>query len=876
MKKYVPIIFAALAVIACTQNIEDDTSNSGTTPGTNTGEQTETNNPKDCNLQGFAQKGQFVKGAQVTAFAIGENMVATGESFPANISDDLGAFGISGKTTAPYFELRAEGYYFNEITGGVSESPLYLEAFVKSDDTAANINLLTTAIKLRVKKLIAGGDSYDTAVAKAQGELLSSLGYQGIQATFDELDITGKTEADAVLLAVACIIQNGRTPSQITTLIQEVASDLESDGVLKDDLVSSIKANASDLNVISVIKNIFAYYQAKNITTISTVPAFWKYVDERYNSDFVFTGTTVDPTPGGEPTPDAINKTIELLSSFNVSVECDNPEASVEVRWSYGVLTSITYSIPANTGMDNKVTHLYLKDPENNLRATITEEQGADAQYLLIYGGSNTKAGIDPYENPIQAGAEVSVNGKPYTLQRLDKFGGEVGAIVPKAAYYEVSYPVNAVSRADHEIRVKMTINPVCDEPSSAPYYGIIVPYEGAAVNNPATIRMIPATPVMRVSVPEVAIGNWSYLEITSLAESEYLAGTASYLLYTQDQNLYPGINPDIVFEDDKSKTLRITRSETSENSQYIYFYTFPQKISEGLYIALYDNTDTKIAERKFQGNKTIQAGSLYYFGALGVVTPSSRIPGWMELPEIDLTAIDSNTRGFFSRKMTAFPDVRNYSFFWNFDAHLSDWVAYPLNSQLIGNGSRTDAFAYDPLLPEEIQPNLIGHSYGGGWVRLKLIPSASRLNEDNNTVFYMTNIAPADYNFDPNIWANLESQVRTWARQSDTTYVVTGCVTNNSTQYTGLTCGFAVPIPTAFYKAVLVYKENSGYHGCGVLIPHSQNTSNGDFRDHMVSIKELEQELGFSLFYNLPSVVGATKAQAIKEEDPKTSSFWQ
>ena len=136
MKRYLYFILP-LAIIACTKTPE---------------EQTEA--PKDCNIHGVAQKGQFVKGAHVTAFAMDSDLVATGESFPASISDDLGSFEVSGKTSSPYFELRAEGYYFNEMEGSVSSSPLYLEAFVKSDDTAANINLMTTAIRPRVKRLI--------------------------------------------------------------------------------------------------------------------------------------------------------------------------------------------------------------------------------------------------------------------------------------------------------------------------------------------------------------------------------------------------------------------------------------------------------------------------------------------------------------------------------------------------------------------------------------------------------------------------------------------------------------------------------------------------------------------------------------------------
>ena len=157
MKKLLYIALA-LAIVACQKNPDADSST-----------------PKERNLSGFAQKGQFVKGSQVTAFAIGSDLVATGESFPANISDDLGAFGITGKTTAPFFELRTEGYYFNELEGATSGSPLYLEAFVKSDDSKANINLMTTAIRPRVKKLIKEGKSYAEAINQAQNELVIVL-----------------------------------------------------------------------------------------------------------------------------------------------------------------------------------------------------------------------------------------------------------------------------------------------------------------------------------------------------------------------------------------------------------------------------------------------------------------------------------------------------------------------------------------------------------------------------------------------------------------------------------------------------------------------------------------------------------------------------
>ena len=187
------------------------------------------NKSGQCSISGYAQKGQFVKGSQVTAFALGEDLVATGESFPANISNDLGAFSISGSTTAPFIELRAEGYYFNEITGKVSSSPLYLEALVSSGESSANINLLTTAIKLRVKKLMKEGKSFADAKSQAQNELAAAFGKSGYS-DFERMDIAGNSSSDAALLAFASLIQCDRDASGVTTLIQEIASDLESGG----------------------------------------------------------------------------------------------------------------------------------------------------------------------------------------------------------------------------------------------------------------------------------------------------------------------------------------------------------------------------------------------------------------------------------------------------------------------------------------------------------------------------------------------------------------------------------------------------------------------------------------------------------------------
>ena len=111
-------------------------------------------------ISGSAQKGPFTNGSQLTAFGLNHKLVASGKSFPGSITDDMGNFQISGEHEDPFLELRAEGYYFNEITGEL-DGPLYLEALLEPSATKANINILTTIIRQRVKELILNGNEYE-------------------------------------------------------------------------------------------------------------------------------------------------------------------------------------------------------------------------------------------------------------------------------------------------------------------------------------------------------------------------------------------------------------------------------------------------------------------------------------------------------------------------------------------------------------------------------------------------------------------------------------------------------------------------------------------------------------------------------------------
>ena len=227
-------------------------------------------------ITGRAQKGQFTKGSQLTVFGLNGKLVATGKSFPGSITDDMGNFAISGESIGPYLELRAEGFYFNELSGELS-GPLYLEALLEPSATKAHINILTTIIRQRIKELILSGDKYDKAVDKAQQEFLTSLGISlDSSSDFDQMDITRSSDADAFLLALSCMVQVDNSPAQINALLQALADDMK-DGTLEEKNVALLWENGSKVSVTNVIANLTEFYQSKNIAD-ATIPEFWKYL----------------------------------------------------------------------------------------------------------------------------------------------------------------------------------------------------------------------------------------------------------------------------------------------------------------------------------------------------------------------------------------------------------------------------------------------------------------------------------------------------------------------------------------------------------------------------------------------------------------------
>lgn len=293
-----------------------------------------------------------------------------------------------------------------------------------------------------------------------------------------------------------------------------------------------------------------------------------------------------------------------------------------------------------------------------------------------------------------------------------------------------------------------------------------------------------------------------------------------------------------------------------------------------------------------------VQSGSKsseYTFTQKGhkVEVPAGTARVWMELPEIDP---HNSGCAFFTHTMTVGSvSTRNYSYYWDYADRVSLWVAYPLNSWNIGSYyGRSDAWAFDPLLPASLQSD-VSSGYGRGndgdrYDRGHQIPSADRQGSyaNNAQTFYGTNMTPQNNGFNSGLWAHLEGSVRKWADKSDTLYVLTGCVVEPGLRkYVTDASSNKVAIPVAYYKALLRYQRSStvgvsgsDFMGCAFYFDHVEYSAAGKkdlpvSSGLSISIAELEKKLGYRLFANLDAKVGEETAAKIKNQNPSQVSWW-
>ncbi len=197
--------------------------------------------PKKYQITGKVEKGPFVKGSKITIQELNEELLPTGKNFTTSIVDDEGSFSLGNiELTSPYVELIADGFFYNERTGNLSNSQITLYSLADlRESTTTNVNLVTHIIKDRIANLVKTEKiEFKEAQLKAQNEFLSIFGLQKhSDKNFNNISISDGTYQASCQVMISSILLDNKSEAQFTEFITSLSSTFKSNGSIP----SSIK-----------------------------------------------------------------------------------------------------------------------------------------------------------------------------------------------------------------------------------------------------------------------------------------------------------------------------------------------------------------------------------------------------------------------------------------------------------------------------------------------------------------------------------------------------------------------------------------------------------------------------------------------------------
>ena len=230
-------------------------------------------------IYGTSQKGPFVKGTEVTLYGMDENLRQTGTHFSTKVNNNKGDYSLKKiNLDDRYAWLNANGYYIDEVTGEKSIQKISLNSLVDLQDLDhVNINVLTHLSFDRIRYLVKQGKTVKEAKRQAEKEVMVAFGFSEETEAFDQLDILGKSEADAKLLVISLIMLTAKDMGEVTDRLAMVAMDIETDGALDDTtLIGQIKKDVSMANHDAVYNVVRQNLISMGATKVAD---FQKYLD---------------------------------------------------------------------------------------------------------------------------------------------------------------------------------------------------------------------------------------------------------------------------------------------------------------------------------------------------------------------------------------------------------------------------------------------------------------------------------------------------------------------------------------------------------------------------------------------------------------------
>ena len=195
---------------------------------------------------------------------------------------------------------------------------------------------------------------------------------------------------------------------------------------------------------------------------------------------------------------------------------------------------------------------------------------------------------------------------------------------------------------------------------------------------------------------------------------------------------------------------------------------------------------------------------------------------------------------------------LRTYSGFdlaYNETYEQASWVAYILTRDEVERGTipRTDNFRSDTSIATGSA--LLADYRGSGFDRGHLAPAGDMKWSRNamSESFLLSNMSPQDPSFNRGIWKKLEDQVRNWAVEKDSLYVVTGPVLSSVSSTIGKN---EVGIPGYYFK-VLVDLSPPDHSFIAFLMPNERSSE--ELASFAITVDSLELFTGYNFFSTAP-----------------------
>ncbi len=256
-------------------------------------------------ITGSVMKGPFLQGTTVEVIKLKQDGSPTDTIYQTETSDNLGSFYVDVDSHGAY-KIEANGYHYNELTGGRSTGELTLRAVIDvTDDSyqSAYVNVLTHTIYRRVLTLMSQGKSAAEAIDVAQQEILFALsdlmGDVDIQ-DFSQLNLynsenANNEEGNAYLLTLsasiyqyatnlAAINDGSSVDAELAYVLGLIANDFADDGTIDDSiLIDNLALSQSQIDPEVIEENLNKIREDNGAEPLP-VPNITSYLDHIYIS----------------------------------------------------------------------------------------------------------------------------------------------------------------------------------------------------------------------------------------------------------------------------------------------------------------------------------------------------------------------------------------------------------------------------------------------------------------------------------------------------------------------------------------------------------------------------------------------------------------